>query len=155
MSIGPWPARTESRLARATEYIAMMSLPSTRMPGTPKPSPRLHRGAAVWTWVGSEMAHWLFWQKNSGRLGDGPLVVLAEEQHRGVEGAGEGQRLGDIALRGGAVAEAGDGHGVAVDVAGADVAVHGHTHGVAGGVQGLGADDDRVGVEPVVGRAHV
>jgi hypothetical protein len=60
-----------------------------------------------------------------GRLGDRPLVVLAEEQHRGVEGAGEGQRLGDIALRGGAVAEAGDGHGVAVDVAGADVAVQG------------------------------
>ena len=84
-----------------------------------------------------------------GGFRDGPLVVLAEEQHRCVEGSGEGQRLRDIALRGGSVAEAGDGCSVAFEVTGADVAVHGHAHRVSGGVQGLRADDDRVRVEAV------
>ena len=80
-------------------------------------------------------------------LGDGPLVVLAEEHDRAVVDAGEDERLGDVALAGGAVAEVGDDGGVAVVVAGADAAVALHAHGVAGGVQGLRADDDRVEVE--------
>ena len=80
-------------------------------------------------------------------LGDGPLVVLAEEDDRGVVDRGEDEGLVDVALRGGAVAEVGDDGGVAVVVAGADVAVALDAHGVARGVQGLRADDDRVEVE--------
>ena len=53
--------------------------------------------------------------------------------------------------RGGAVAEVGDHGGVAVGVAGADHAVALHAHGVAGRVQRLGADHDRVEVEVVLG----
>ncbi|CAM5349743.1 hypothetical protein SMICM304S_01620 [Streptomyces microflavus] len=59
-----------------------------------------------------------------GGLGDGPLVVLAEEHDRGVVDRGEGERLGHVALAGGAVTEVrdhgrvravlGDAHGVAV-----------------------------------------
>ena len=85
------------------------------------------------------------------RLGDGPLVVLAEEHDRGVVGRGEDEGLVDVALRGGAVAEVGDHRRVAVGVAGADVAVALHAHGVAGRVQRLRADDDRVEVEVVLG----
>ena len=85
------------------------------------------------------------------RLGDGPLVVLAEEHDRGVVGRGEDERLVDVALRGRAVAEVRDDRGVAVGVAGADDAVALHAHGVAGRVQRLGADDDRVEVEVVLG----
>ena len=51
----------------------------------------------------------------------------------------------------GAVAEVGDHRRVAVGVARADDAVALHAHGVAGGVQCLGADDDRVEVEVVLG----
>src|SRR5699024_7240886 len=43
MSIGPWHARTASRLARATEHLAMVALPWTRVPGTPEPEQGLHR----------------------------------------------------------------------------------------------------------------
>ncbi len=85
-------------------------------------------------------------------LGDGPLVVLAEEHDRAVVDAGEDERLVDVALAGRAVAEVGDDGGVAVGVAGADAAVALHAHRVAGGVQGLGADDDRVEVEVLLVR---
>ena len=84
------------------------------------------------------------------RLGDGPLVVLAEEHDRRVVGRGEDERLVDVALRGGTVAEVRDDRRVAVGVAGADVAVALHAHGVAGRVQRLRADDDRVEVEVVL-----
>ena len=83
-------------------------------------------------------------------LGDGPLVVLAEEDDRGIEARGVDERLVDVTLRGGAVAEVADDGGVAVGVAGADVAVHPHAHRVARGVQRLGPDDDRVEVEVVL-----
>lgn len=76
-----------------------------------------------------------------GRLGDGPLVVLAEEHDGGVVDRGEGERFGDVALAGGAVSEVRD-HGRVG-------AVLGDAHGVPGGVQGLRADDDRVQVEVV------
>lgn len=79
-----------------------------------------------------------------GGLGDRPLVVLAEEDDRGVVDRGEGERLRDVALAGGAVAEVGD-HG-------AVGAVLRHPHGVTDGVQGLRADDDRVQVEVVGAR---
>ena len=85
-------------------------------------------------------------------LGDGPLVVLAEEHDRGVVHRGEDERLVDVALGGGAVAEVGDHGGVALGVAGADVAVALDAHGVAGRVQRLGADDDRVEVEVLLVR---
>ena len=86
------------------------------------------------------------------RLGDGPLVVLAEEHDRRVEDAGPDERLVDVALAGRAVAEVGDDGRVAVGVAGADRAVALHAHRVAGRVQRLGADHDRVQVELVVER---
>ena len=78
------------------------------------------------------------------RLGDRVLVVLAEEDDRGVEDAGPDERLVDVALAGRAVAEVGDDR---LAVVGADLAVHGDAHGVAGRVQRLRADDDRVDVE--------
>ena len=84
------------------------------------------------------------------RLGDGPLVVLAEEDDRGVERRGVDEGLVDVALRGRTVTEVADDRGVALGVAGADVAVHLDAHGVARGVQGLGADDDGVEVEVVL-----
>src|SRR5690606_31544245 len=84
-------------------------------------------------------------QRDAALLGGGPrdrpLVVLAEEDHGGGRRGGEHHRLADVALRGGAVAEVGDGGAVAVGVAGADVAVALDTHGVAGGVQRVRADD--------------
>ena len=86
------------------------------------------------------------------RLGDGPLVVLAEEHDRRVEDAGPDERLVDVALAGRAVAEVADHGRVAVGVAGADDAVALQPHRVAGGVQGLRADHDRVEVEAVVDR---
>ncbi len=55
------------------------------------------------------------------RLRDRPLVVLAEEDDRGVVGRGEDERLVDVALAAGAVTEVGDHGGVAVGVTGADV----------------------------------
>ena len=76
------------------------------------------------------------------RLGDRPLVVLAEEDERGVEDARPHERLVDVALAGRAVAEVGD-HGVLA-------AVPLDAHRVAGRVQRLGADDDRVDVEVAV-----
>ena len=79
------------------------------------------------------------------RLGDGPLVVLAEEHHRGVVHRGPDERLVHVALAGRAVAEVGD-HGLAVL---AHRAVALDAHGVAGGVQRLAADHDRVQVEVV------
>src|SRR6478736_8782038 len=84
------------------------------------------------------------------RLGDGPLVVLAEEHDRGVVGRGEDERLVDVALGRRAVAEVGDHGRVPLGVTGADDAVALHAHRVAGGVQRLGADHDRVEAEVVL-----
>ena len=111
-------------------------MPSTRIPGKPKPRARCHRGAGLLL-VG---------------LGDRPLVVLAEEHDRAVVDAGEHQRLRDVALRGGAVAEVRDDGGVPAVVAGADVTVALDAHRVARRVEGLGADDDRVEVEVLLVR---
>ena len=83
------------------------------------------------------------------RLGDRVLVVLAEEDDRRVEDAGPDERLVHVALAGGAVAEVGDDR---LAVVGADLAVHGDAHGVAGRVQRLRADHDRVHVELVLVR---
>jgi len=80
------------------------------------------------------------------RLGNGPLVVLAEEHDRGVENRRPDKRLVHISLARGAVAEVDNG-GLAVL---ADQSVPLDTHCVAGGVQGLGADDDGVEVKVVV-----
>ena len=60
------------------------------------------------------------------RLGDRPLVVLAEEDDRGVVDRGEDEGLVDVALAGRAVAEEGDDGGVALGVAGGDGAVEVH-----------------------------
>ena len=78
------------------------------------------------------------------RLGDGVLVVLAEEHQGGVEHAGPDERLVDVTLAGGAVAEVGDHR---LTVVGAGLAVHRDAHGVPGRVQGLRPDHDRVHVE--------
>ncbi len=83
-------------------------------------------------------------------LGDGPLVVLAEEHHGSVVRRREDEALVDVALRGRTVTEVCDDRRVAVGVAGADDAVALHAHRVAGRVQDLGADDDRVEPEVVV-----
>jgi hypothetical protein len=83
------------------------------------------------------------------RLGDGPLVVLAEEHHRQVPGRGPDERLVHIALAAGPVAEERDDGGVSIGVTGTDGAVALNTHRVAGRMQGLGTDDDRVEAEVV------
>ena len=44
------------------------------MPGKPKPSARWYSGMRVCFSIGSEMAHWLFWQKNT----TGALKTLAQ-----------------------------------------------------------------------------
>ena len=76
------------------------------------------------------------------RRRDAPLVVLAEEHDRAVVDAGPHERLVDVALAAGPVAEVGD-HGLA-GLRVADRAVLGDPHRVAGGVQRLAADHDRV-----------
>ena len=91
-------------------------MPSTRTPGKPKPRARWYSGVRVCFSLGSEMAHWLFWQKKT----TGALLTPAKTK-----------RLADVALARGAVAEVGDDGGVAVVVAGADVAVALDAHGVA------------------------
>jgi hypothetical protein len=83
---------------------------------------------------------------------DRPLVVLAEEDHRRVVRRREDERLVHVALRGGAVAEERHHAGVALGITGADQAVALDAHRVAGRVQRLGADDDRVVAEVVLGR---
>src|SRR4028119_2391918 len=110
--------------------------------------------------MGSEIGHWLFWEKNNtgagegarsggagaggtlvernprltlDGLGDRPLVVLAEKHDRRVVGGREDERLVHVALTGGAVAEVGDHGRVAIGVAGADGAVALDAHGGAGG----------------------
>src|SRR4051794_3883778 len=131
MSSGPLPLRASSRQCCVTAYVARMSLPSTRTPGKPKPAALEERDAGLLL----------------DGLGDGPLVVLAEEDDRCVEARGVDERLVDVALGGGTVAEVADDSRVAVGVAGADVAVHPHAHRVTRRVQRLGPDDDRVEVE--------
>src|SRR5699024_3016448 len=75
-----------------------------------------------------------------GGFGDRPVVVLAEEHHRGVVDGGEGQCLVQVTLGSGTVAEVGDHGTVPVRVAGADVAVALDAHRVPGGVQRVRAD---------------
>src|SRR5215467_5935357 len=76
------------------------------------------------------------------RHGDRPLVVLAEEHHRGVEDGCEVEGLADIPLACRAVAEVDD-HRLIVGAVALD------PHRVASGVQRLVADHDRVQVELV------
>src|SRR6202044_2236353 len=90
------------------------------------------------------------------RRGDRPLVVLAEEHDRRVEHRREYECLIHVALAGGAVAEVGDDRfagplgGLRVWRIAADGAVALDAHRVAGGVQGLAADHDRIEVELVL-----
>src|SRR5664280_745295 len=86
------------------------------------------------------------------RLGDGPLVVLAEEDDRRVRGRRIDERLVDIALSAGTITKVGDDRCVPVWVAVADSVVVLDTHRVTNSVQSLRADDDRVEVEVVLVR---
>ncbi len=111
------------------------------------------------------------------RLGDRPVVVLAEEDHRRLEHARPVERLVDITLTGRSVAEVDQGRrqavavtggaaapgGAAGDAGGGDGPVGrpdrpatqtrpgllGDPHGVAGRVQDLGTHHDRVRLEAV------
>ena len=108
-------------------------MPSTRTPGKPKPLARRYSGVRLWRSSGSEMAHWLFWQKKTtGALVTdaqmkasltSPWLVAPSPKYAMA-------RLAVLAHR-----------AVALDA-----------HRVAGGVQRLAADDDRVQVEVVRGR---
>ena len=40
-------------------------MPSTRTPGNPKPEARRYSGIFDCSLIGSEIAHWLFWQKKT------------------------------------------------------------------------------------------
>ncbi|GAB7302670.1 hypothetical protein MAFF212519_05210 [Clavibacter michiganensis] len=75
------------------------------------------------------------------------MVVLEEEDLRGLEARGEDERLAHVALAGGAVAVVGDDRGVAGGIPRGDVAVERDAHRVARRVQRLRADDQRVEVE--------
>jgi hypothetical protein len=88
----------------------------------------------------------------SDRDADRVLVVLAEEHDRCVVDGREVEGLHDIALAARAVAEVGDDGGVALRITSADRAVEHQAHGVAGGMQGLGADDDARQTVPVLCR---
>ena len=48
-----------------TAVTASTSLPSTCTAGMPKPAGRSTSGTRVCTATGSEIAYWLFWQKNT------------------------------------------------------------------------------------------
>ena len=65
MNVGPPPERARSSASAVTAYVARTSLPSTRTLGMPKPGPRSASGTRDCLLVGSEMAHWLFWQKKT------------------------------------------------------------------------------------------
>ena len=65
MKVGPLPVRARSRAMRVAAMTASTSLPSTRRLGMPKPGARLAMSACACTPTGSEMAHWLFWQKKT------------------------------------------------------------------------------------------
>jgi len=64
-NVGPPPDRARSVAARVTARVASTSLPSTLTPGIPNPEDRLNSGTRVWRVLGSEIAHWLFWQKKT------------------------------------------------------------------------------------------
>ncbi len=57
------PARAMAQ--SVTALTASTSLPSTWTPGKPKPLARWNSGIRDCSAMGSEMAHWLFWQKNT------------------------------------------------------------------------------------------
>ena len=69
------------------------------------------------------------------RFTDGPLVVLAEEDNADTETGGKSHRLGDVTLTCCAVTEVGDRCDLGAVQVGAER--------ISGGVQTLGADDDR------------
>src|SRR5918996_2188787 len=65
MRVGSRASRALAAASRDTLYTASTSLPSTRTPGNPYASAFFQMGAAVCFWTGTEMAQWLFWQKNT------------------------------------------------------------------------------------------
>src|ERR1035437_1495167 len=86
------------------------------------------------------------------RLGDGPLVVLAEEDDRRVRGCRVDEGLVHVALGTSTVTEVGNDRCVPIGVAGAYGMVVLDAHRVAYGVQSLSTDDDGVEVEVVLVR---
>src|ERR1700722_5911191 len=115
---------------RVTARQAKTSLPSTRSPGKPKPgAPPVQRDLGL----------------PVQRLGDRPLIVLAEKDYRCGVHRGPDERLVHITLAGRAIAEVGDGRLAVLT----DGSVALNAHRVAGGVQRLSADDDRVQAEMV------
>ena len=104
------------------------------MPGKPKPAARWYSGIRVCRSIGSEIAHWLFWQKKT----TGALKT-----------DGVDERLVHVTLATGAVTEVGDRR---LTVLVADRVVALLPHRVPGRVQRLGADHDRVEVEVIVSR---
>src|ERR1019366_8908745 len=86
------------------------------------------------------------------RLGDGPLVVLAEEDDRRVRGCRVDEGLVDVSLSAGTITKVGDDGCVPVWVAVADGVVVLDAHRVANSVQSLSPDDDGVEVEVVLVR---
>ncbi len=129
MSVGPWPAEARARASRVAARTASTSFPSTCTPGIPYPWPRWAMEACDCTRTGSEMAHWLFWQKKTDR--------------HDVAG-GEAEGLCDVPLARGTVTEVGQGRRGGT--------VERDPEGVAGGVERLGADDDGRGGDAVHGR---
>ncbi len=65
MNAGPSPARARAIAQSVTALTASTSLPSTWTPGKPNPRARWYSGIRDCRAMGSEMAHWLFWQKNT------------------------------------------------------------------------------------------
>src|SRR5262249_15664176 len=79
-------------------------------------------------------------------LGNRPLVVLAEKHDRRIVHRRPAEGLAHVSTAGGPITEIGDG-GLAVLT---ECTVPLDAHRVAGGVQRLAADHDRVVVEPVL-----
>src|ERR1035437_6401413 len=86
------------------------------------------------------------------RLGDGPLVVLAEEDDGRVHGRRVHEGLVHVALGARTITEVGDDGRVPIKVACADGVVVLDTHRVTHCMQRLSADDDRVEMEVVLVR---
>src|SRR5262249_47613206 len=66
ISVGPPPLRARATASRVAAITASRSFPSTRTPGKPYATALIAMLLeAVCFESGTEIAHWLFWQKNT------------------------------------------------------------------------------------------
>src|SRR4051812_36654880 len=106
--VGPCPSRARWSAAWVSAFGSCTVLPPTRSLGTARGrgvggGVRREHAVAVAQDAGEAAGAAPLVERDASlaldRLGDRPLVVLAEEDHRGVVAGGEDERLVDVALR--------------------------------------------------------